>query len=301
VTTTPAHAEIGAWLGERIGRRFAAAPAEVVHGGSIHHCVRWPGSGGDAFVKLVPVDTLATFEAEVDGLEALRAARALRVPEVLAVGVAGGRAVLALEWLDLSPQLADRSSVQARLGEGLAAQHRVTGNAFGWHRDNAIGATVQPNPREDDGVRFFQRHRLGHMLELAAAQGLSSRTLERGRRLVERCPGLFEGYRPVPSLLHGDLWGGNWSAHAVTGEPVVFDPAIHYGDREADLAMTRLFGGFGHDFYAAYGAQWPLAAGAATRCTLYNLYHVLNHYVLFGGGHARQAAAMIDSLLAELG
>lgn len=299
--TRPADAGIGAWLGERAGRRFAESPAEVVHGGSIHHCVRWPGSGGDAFVKLAAVETLATFEAEVDGLEALRAARALRVPEVLAVGVAGGRAVLALEWLELSTQLAGRSSVQARLGESLAAQHRVTGPTFGWRRDNTIGATPQPNPREHDGVRFFQRHRLGHMLELAAAQGLPSRTFERGLRLVERCPGLYEGYRPVPSLLHGDLWGGNWSAHAVTGEPVVFDPAVHYGDREADLAMTQLFGGFGPDFYAAYEAQWPLAPGAPTRCTLHNLYHVLNHYVLFGGGYARQAAAMIDHLLAELG
>lgn len=301
MATKPADASIAAWLGERVGRRFAENPAGVVHGGSIHHCVRWPGAGGDAFVKLAAVDARAAFEAEADGLEALRAAQALRVPQVLAVGEAGGRAVLALEWLELSPPLADRSSVQRRLGEGLAAQHRVTGPAFGWRRDNTIGATPQPNPREHDGVRFLQRHRLGHMLELAAAQGLPSRTLERGRRLVERCPGLFAGYRPVPSLLHGDLWGGNWSAHAATGEPVVFDPAVHHGDREADLAMTRLFGGFGPDFYAAYGAQWPLDPGAPARCTLYNLYHVLNHYVLFGGGYARQVATMIDRLLAELG
>lgn len=301
MVTEPADAAIGAWLNERTGRRFAAHPAEAVHGGSLHHCVRWPAREADAFVKLASVETLATFEAEVDGLEALRAARALRVPEVLAVGATAGHAVLALEWFDLSPQVADRSSVQARLGEGLAAQHRVAGPAFGWHRDNTIGATPQPNPRENDGVRFFQRHRLAHMLDLAEAQGLSARTVERGRELVERCPGLFAGYRPVPSLLHGDLWGGNWSAHALTCEPVVFDPAVHHGDREADLAFTHLFGGFGPDFYAAYDAQWPLDGGAAARRPLYNLYHVLNHFVLFGGGYARQASAMIDRLLAELG
>ena len=301
MVTAPADAAIGAWLSDQTGRRFQARPAEIVHGGSIHHCVRWPAPGGDAFVKLAESATLSTFEAEVDGLAALRAAQALRVPEVLAVGVVGPRAVLALEWLDLSPQVADRAAVQRRLGEGLAAQHRVKGATFGWHRDNTLGATPQPNPRHDDWVRFFQRHRLGHVLDLAVARGLPSRTVERARELIERCPALFAGYRPVPSLLHGDLWGGNWSAHALTCEPVVFDPAVHHGDREADLAFTHLFGGFGPDFYAAYGAQWPLDAGVDTRRTLYNLYHVLNHFVLFGGGYARQADAMMDRLLAELG
>ena len=296
-----AAAAIAEWLSEQLGRRFESQPAETVHGGSIHHCVRWAARGDDAFVKLAEAGALAAFEAEVDGLEALRAARALRVPEVLAIGVTAGHAVLALEWLDLSPQVADRSSVQTRLGEGLAAQHRVTGPTFGWHRDNTIGATPQPNAADDDWMRFFQQHRLGHVLDLAVARGLPSGTVERGRALIERCPELFAGYRPVPSLLHGDLWGGNWSAHALTCEPVVFDPAVYRGDREADLAMTHLFGGFGPDFYAAYGAQWPLNSGADTRRPLYNLYHVLNHFVLFGGGYARQAEAMIGRLLAELG
>jgi fructosamine-3-kinase len=301
MVTEPADTAIGAWLSESIGGRFEARPAERVHGGSIHHCVRWPSADGDAFVKLAAAATLATFEAEVDGLAALRAAQALRVPEVLAVGLVGSRAILALEWLDLSPQVAERSAVQARLGEGLAVQHRVTGTTFGWHRDNTLGATPQPNPADEDGVRFFQRHRLRHVLGLAVARGLPSRTVDRGGELIERCPALFAGYRPVPSLLHGDLWGGNWSAHAVTCEPVVFDPAVHHGDRESDLAFTHLFGGFGPDFYAAYGSQWPLDPGADTRRPLYNLYHVLNHFVLFGGGYARQAGTMIDRLLAELG
>lgn len=297
----PSEAAIGAWLSLQAGRRFESRPARRVHGGSIHHCVRWAAAGGDAFVKLADAGAIGTLEAEVDGLEALRAAQALRVPQVLAVGTAAGRAVLALEWLDLSPQVAERSSVQARLGEGLAEQHRVTGPTFGWHRDNTIGATAQPNPTDDDWLRFFRQHRLGHVLDLAVARGLPSRTVDRGRELIERLPALFVGYRPVPSLLHGDLWGGNWSADALTCDPVVFDPAVYRGDREADLAMTHLFGGFGPDFYAAYGAQWPLDPGAETRRPLYNLYHVLNHFVLFGGGYARQAGAMIDGLLAELG
>jgi fructosamine-3-kinase len=146
-------------------------------------------------------------------------------------------------------------------------------------------------------VRFYVQHRLRFQLELAAQSGFTGRLTERGALLCERVAGLFDGYHPVPSLLHGDLWGGNWAADA-SGHPVIFDPAVYYGDREADIAMTRLFGGFGASFYAAYDAAWPLAPGAEERRTLYNLYHVLNHLNLFGGGYLGQAQAMIDLLLA---
>jgi fructosamine-3-kinase len=180
-------------------------------------------------------------------------------------------------------------------------QHRVTAPRFGWHRDNTIGATPQQNAWHDDWVRFFREQRLGFQLDLAAANGLDARVVERGRDLGERCGAFFSSYRPVPSLLHGDLWGGNWGVVAGVREPAIFDPAVYYGDREADLAMTRLFGGFGPRFYAAYQSAWPLDQAAGTRRTLYNLYHVLNHFSLFGGGYGRQAAAMIDKLLAEFG
>lgn len=109
----------------------------------------------------------------------------------------------------------------------------------------------------------------------------------------------FDGYSPLPSLLHGDLWSGN-VAFARDGEPVIFDPAVYYGDREADLAMTELFGGFDTSFYAAYQSAYPLDAGYPVRRTLYNLYHILNHANLFGGGYVRQAEAMMDRLLAEV-
>jgi fructosamine-3-kinase len=271
-----------------------------VHGGSINRCVRWPGQGGDAFVKLAVPGNLPTYEAEAESLEALRAAAALRVPQVYAVGVAGDHAMLALEWFDLSPLIADQAPVQAQLGERLARQHRVTGPRFGWRRSNTLGATPQPNDEDDDWVRFYRERRLRYQLDLAAGNGLNRRILDRGLELHERCAALFDGYRPVPSLLHGDLWGGNWSACATTREPVIYDPAVYYGDREADIAFTQLFGGFGPAFYAAYEADWPLHTGAATRRTLYNLYHVLNHYNLFGGSYARQANLMIERLLSEL-
>ena len=116
---------------------------------------------------------------------------------------------------------------------------------------------------------------------------------------MEKLPAFFPGHEPLPSLLHGDLWSGNAAALA-GGEPVIFDPAIYYGDREADLAMTELFGGFPPAFYEAYGAEYPLDAGYATRRQLYNLYHVLNHLNLFGGGYRVQAERMIAQLLAQV-
>ena len=137
-------------------------------------------------------------------------------------------------------------------------------------------------------------------LDLAERRGASARLLDRGRRLCGIASGLFSSYRPVPSLLHGDLWGGNWATD-VSGNPVVFDPAVYFGDREADIAMTRLFGGFGPAFYAAYQSAWPLDPAAGTRRTFYNLYHVLNHFNLFGGGYAGQAEMMVERLLGELG
>ena len=137
-------------------------------------------------------------------------------------------------------------------------------------------------------------------MQLAAAQGYGGSLQKQGEKLSEKLAGLFHGYQPQASLLHGDLWGGNAAAdqHA---NPVIYDPACYYGDREADIAMTELFGGFGAEFYAAYQAEWPLDAGYKVRKTLYNLYHILNHLNLFGRGYLGQADAMLARLLAELG
>ena len=295
-----AYPALRAWLEQETGHSFDAEPAGRVAGGDINQCLRWQGPHATAFIKLNAAARLSMFEAEAAGLRELADAQALRVPRVLGTGLFGSVAVLALEWLDLrAPQAGD--AAQARLGGLLAMQHRVAAAAFGWHRDNTLGSTAQPNAWSDDWVQFFKVRRLGHQLDLAEAKGIEPRAVDRGRLLADRCGAFFSSYSPTPALLHGDLWGGNWAVHATTGEPVVFDPAVYYGDREADLAMTRLFGGFGPRFYAAYQAQWPLDAAAGTRRTLYNLYHVLNHYNLFGGGYAAQAANMIESLLAEFG
>ena len=142
--------------------------------------------------------------------------------------------------------------------------------------------------------------RLCFQLELAIRNGHGRLVADRGNDLINTMAAFFADYEPMPSLLHGDLWGGNWG---ITGDaqPVIFDPAVYYGDREVDIAMTRLFGGFGVDFYTAYDNTWPRDVGAAVRTDLYNLYHVLNHLNLFGDSYAGQARGMIDRLLAETG
>ena len=177
--------------------------------------------------------------------------------------------------------------------------HRVTSDQFGWYRDNTIGSTEQKNRHEADWVIFWGEYRLRFQLDLAVARGAGSRSMDRGYRLIECLADFMGGHEPEPSLLHGDLWSGNY-AFTRAGEPTIFDPAVYYGDREAELAMTELFGGFSRDFYAAYRQAWPLDAGYSTRKKLYNLYHVLNHFNLFGGGYLSQAQGMIDALLSEI-
>jgi len=283
-------------LAAELGVTVDGAPASRVHGGSINECYRWESARGPLFVKLAAARLRAMLEAEAQGLRELATAAAVRVPQVLAVGEAGGSAYLALEWIDFAT---GTRTTEPHLGKQLARQHSHTAERFGWHRDNTIGSTPQENAWADDWITFFRERRLRFQLNLAESRGHHGRLQRRGGELLERLGGLFESYRPVPSLLHGDLWGGNWAADE-RGSPVIFDPAVYYGDREADIAMTRLFGGFGAQFYVAYEAAWPLDAGAPLRVALYNLYHILNHLNLFGGGYARQAEQLIDRLLAEL-
>jgi fructosamine-3-kinase len=265
-----------------------------VGGGCINQTYRVASSQGPFFVKLNSDDCLDMFTAEAHGLEELSQAGSLRVPRPVCRGVAGRQAFLVLEHLELGG-----SGSAAALGEGLAALHRVTADQFGWYRDNSIGSTHQHNCHSTDWAHFWAEHRLGFQLQLAASNGAGRRVQAQGERLIEALPVLLSGRQPEASLLHGDLWSGNY-AYTRAGEPTIFDPAVYYGDRETDLAMTELFGGFGRDFYAAYQHAWPLDAGYATRKKLYNLYHVLNHFNLFGGGYLSQAQGLIDALLSEV-
>jgi fructosamine-3-kinase len=252
-------------------------------------------SGGDRyFVKTQAASRLAMLEAEADGLRELSRSSVIRVPAPVVCASAGECAFLALEWLDFGGGGRD-----AALGAGLAQLHRITGDGYGWRRDNTIGLTPQDNAWSDDWATFFRDRRIARQLALAARNGATERLQRNGERLLAAIPLLLAGHAPAASLLHGDLWFGN-AARLATGDPVLYDPAVYFGDREADLAMTELFGGFGSDFHAAYRAAWPIDAGYPVRRTLYNLYHVLNHFNLFGGGYADQAQMMIAQLVAEV-
>lgn len=266
-----------------------------VGGGSINSSYKISGTEQHYFVKINAVECLDMFAAEAAGLMALANANSVRVPNSICRGVVDTHAYLAMEFIAFGS-----GGNMQMLGQQLAAMHRHTQSGFGWMRDNTIGSTPQINAPSDKWTSFFCEHRLGFQLKLAACNGYRGTLQHKGERLMSDLNLFFEDYSPQPSLLHGDLWSGN-QAVDMQGHPVIYDPAVYYGDREADIAMTELFGGFGRDFYAAYNESWPLDAGYCVRKTLYNLYHILNHANLFGGGYAGQAEFMIDQLLSEVG
>lgn len=277
-------------IGRACGLKLTGATARRVAGGSISSAWRIESDQGPLFAKLEDPGASERLAAEADGLRALAEAGELRVPRVRAQGFAASQAYLFMEWIESGGK-----GAPALLGEQLAALHRHTGPHFGWSRDNFIGSTPQPNPPAGDWTTFVREHRIGFQLQLAAHAGHRFDT-EQTKRLLDGIEHLYVDYQPRPSLLHGDLWGGNWFTDT-DGAPVIFDPAVYYGDREADLAMTELFGGFGPAFYAAYERAWPLDTGYPVRRDLHQLYHVLNHLNLFGGGYFGQA----QSLIARLG
>ncbi len=295
------------WLAERLGVELVGhAP---VGGGCIHSAWRLDlADGSRLFAKTTGVSSLPLLEAEAEGLQALAAAAGhggLQVPVPLACGLVGPSAVLVLPWLDLA---GGRSAAQApqwrRLGAALAALHGQSltrrcvaedrvGSAFGWPRDNVIGAFPQRNGWEGTWGRFFVERRLAPQLEHLARSG---NPLGRGQALLERAGEWLADHQPEPCLVHGDLWSGN-AAIGAGGQGAIFDPAVYRGDREVDLAMARLFGGFPEAFFESYDAIWPLTTGHRFRRDLYNLYHLLNHANLFGGSYLGQCQARIDHLL----
>lgn len=276
-------------------RPFVLRSASPIGGGSINQAYGLEGEDDSRFfLKLNDARHLPMFVAETAGLNAISATNSIHVPHPMAHGVAEGQSYLVMEYLDLSA----RGDAHL-LGEQLAALHRCQAARFGFTHDNFIGTTPQSNRWENNWIDFWREQRLGFQLQLASRNGYGGQLQVLGEKLMDVLPALFAGYTPQPSLLHGDLWSGN-HAFLADGTPAIFDPAVYYGDRESDVAMTELFGGYGSGFYAAYRASYPLDAGYSVRRELYNLYHILNHANLFGGGYARQAEQMMRRLLAEV-
>jgi protein-ribulosamine 3-kinase len=261
-----------------------------VTGGDINDAYRVETRDRTLFVKTSDRYPKGMYSAEAAGLAALGdAPGGCRVPAVVAVSESPP--ILALEWIE--PGAGSRSYSEA-LGRAFAAQHRVQRDTFGFDGDNFIGRTPQINPDESDWVTFFRDHRIGFQQELLRERGMGSLDgpLDALRARMDEWLVMDE----PPALLHGDLWGGNAMA-GPGGEPVIYDPAVYFGSREADMAMTELFGGFDGAFYAAYEEAYPLHPGYRERRDLYNLYHILNHANLFGSGYLGQAQSIVRRYL----
>ena len=294
VDFSPMWTEIAQQISQVTGQSFEIADRSSVSGGCINQAYRISNDAGQSyFLKVNSAGAEAMFAAEALGLKQMAAAQAIRVPRPVCHGSTSSNSFIVLEDLDLSGRGGSES--WAEMGRQLARLHRlaISDKGFGWDRNNTIGDTPQINDWTQSWAEFWVEHRIGYQLKLAARRGGQ---FEKGDRLLDSIPALLNGHEPEPSLVHGDLWSGN-AAVTSDGEPVIFDPAAYYGDREVDLAMTELFGAFPAAFYQAYEETWPLAPGYKQRKPLYNLYHILNHFNLFGGGYASQANQMINQLL----
>jgi len=279
---------------------LGGAPRQVrsVSGGDISQAARVE-AGSDAFLVKWHTNPPrpqpgwpGMFDAEARGLQLLASTKTLRVPKVLGFGEPAGvsPAFIVTEWIERG---GDSQPAAAALGAGLAALHRHAAATYGLDHHNYCGATPQDNTPCQSWIEFYGERRLGYQLELAVRHGLMPRPRrKRLERVIASLDRWIDETACRPSLLHGDLWGGNWLAGA-DEEPVLIDPAVYYGDREAELAMCRLFGGFLPDFYYAYDRAWPPAPGRDERVQLYQLYHILNHLNLFGEGYGGQVDAIL--------
>ncbi|MCI0519561.1 MAG: fructosamine kinase family protein [Chloroflexi bacterium] len=275
--------EVTAWL--QAHNCGAATALRTVGGGCINHGAQLHTADGRTFFlktnARAPADM---FAREAEGLQALAVADGPRVPRPL---LAGGDFLL-LEDLRPAPR---RAGYWRDFGARLAALHAHTAPRFGFSHDNYIGSTPQPNGWLEDGYAFFAEQRLLFQAELARRNGLlGGEEVRQAERLAARLPELIPA-QPA-SLLHGDLWGGN-ALSDEQGAPALIDPAAHYGWAEAELAMTLLFGGFSEDFYSVYQEARPLEAGFRQRVPIYNLYHLLNHLNLFGGGYWGEVVSIL--------
>ena len=290
---------IAADISAAIATPFTLHTQCPVSGGNINtaHVIA-DRSGAQYFVKLNTAARITMFEAEAAGLRELAQANVIRVPQPICCGAVENSAYLAMEYIELAGSNGSTQH-QAHLGQQLAQLHHITAPLYGWRVNNTIGSTPQINTLCNDWPGFWREHRLGLQLSLAARNGYTGALQRKGEQLLAGMPAFFTTHTPTPSLLHGDLWPGNYGVDT-RDNPVIFDPAVYYGDRETDLAMTELFGGFSEQFYHAYREVYPLDADFKTRKTLYNLYHILNHLNLFGGRYLRQAEHMLDNLLSEI-
>ncbi len=281
-------------LSQALGKVTELEWIQDLPGGDINRAALIRSRRTKWFVKYHVNAPEGMFAAEALALLEIAHSDCIQVPSPIAYGNDGNTAWLVLEYLELSS-----NGLASQLGEQLAALHTITNNRYGWSRDNYIGTTPQRNTRCEKWAEFWREYRLRPQLKMAQTSGHGGQLISQGERLLENIDLLMDGHQPAASLLHGDLWAGN-KAFSSEGQAVIFDPASYYGDRETDIAMTELFGGFEPAFYSAYLAQAPLPDGYPLRRDLYNLYHMLNHLNLFGEAYLYRCQNMIAALLAQI-
>ncbi|WP_038248299.1 fructosamine kinase family protein [Ghiorsea bivora] len=297
----PASTDISQSLAEVLGQDIQLDTWQSVSGGSIHQAWHVHSQCGQQFfVKTNLANKYHTLEAEYLGLQTLHdhisPENPLHIPKLYTLASNEQYSWLILEYIEFGQQT---PASQTALGQGLALLHQQTAPQFGFEADNVIGENLQTNGWTKDWLSFWAEQRLGTQFKLAAQHGFYNSLQDEAEQLLSLLPQLLQGHQPIPSLLHGDLWAGNAAADT-KAKPFIFDPAVYYGDRECDLAMTTLFGGFSADFYAAYNHVYPLDNGYEQRKDLYNLYHILNHANLFGGGYIGQSQSMMQQLISQV-
>lgn len=271
------------------GRRYNITAVKPAHGGCISDSYSLITLEDNLFLKESGLNQKDMFEAEACGLKELARCESLKVPDVLGTYETDSNCYILLENLNLKPH--NPLSLQ-KLGQSLAQMHRIRAEKFGFTHNNYIGSTPQINNKCDSWVDFYNHCRL---MPQAYMTG-NDEIIDKAEELSAKTATFFSDYTPVPSLLHGDLWSGN-TARLSNDTPVIYDPAVYYGDRETDIAFTEFFGGFTNDFYHSYYDSWELHPGYEIRRYLYQLYHSLNHLNLFGNSYLKRSIEMLDYLL----
>ena len=278
--------QISQAISKATAKQFEVAETRSVSGGCINQGYRVSGNGLKYFVKLNQASQVEMFAAEALGLKQMYETQTITVPQPICWGTTGNSSYIVLQWLNLASGTNDS---WAEMGRQLAAMHRQgTNNSFGFEVNNTIGSTPQINSWMDNWAKFFAEQRIGYQLKLAQRNGGN---FPDTNKIINAVRDKLANRQPEASI--AELAEGI----AFDGAPVIFDPATYYGDRETDLAMTELFGGFPSAFYHGYNEAWQLDRGYQQRKSIYNLYHVLNHFNLFGGGYGNQAARIIKQIM----
>lgn len=280
------------WLQSRYGQKTSINSADAIGGGSINEAYRLNTTAGIFFLKYnIAIRFPGMFTVEARGLTLLKEADCIDVPEVVHFSNTGNYSFLLLNFIQGNSQTPD---FWHTFGTNLARLHRKTATVFGLDHDNFIGSLPQSNRNHPNWIEFLINERLNPQMKMAVDSGMLNTTdVKLLDFLYKRLPEII----PVepPSLLHGDLWSGNFIT-GNTGKPCIIDPAVYYGHRETDLGMTRLFGGFPQTFYEAYNAEWPLEPGWQQRIPINQLYPLLVHVNLFGGGYCSQVRQILNSI-----